>query len=261
MSLMRGALLIVIVTAGVAAADPAPKPVDIKDYKDKIVILKDADGGIYAVAPVKGNEHVFYAIPNSKVLYEQLLPGPKGYQGDVAWQISFNLPRGKFPFMGELLRKDDGSYERACVDEKAGLTEVTGDKAKEIIEKWKFVTPAIAWTPVMLARDDRGVYYYVDKLLPAYGGGGDRVWVGKKGGLKQQTLSDVTHDSGGSVYSTKSGDLRLVVNGEAADQKSAVWIRGEKKTELKFLDWYMNQALITRDLGIYKVQGLICGNL
>lgn len=262
---MRGALLIVVGLAGVATADPTPKPVDIKPFKDKLVVLKDADGGVYAVTYEKGEDpHIFYGT-SAKVLHEQLLEGSSSRNGDVAWSVAVQAPRAAYPFMGHVERKPDGSYQRTCGDTLiVPLTELTGDKAKAVLDKAQFLTTTMIRKPYLLARDDRGIYYYVDVLRPIYGGAGHRVLVGKKGALKQMALTDVTSDSAGDVFATKSGDLRLVrtLDEQANETKAtAQWIRGEKRTELIYLDVYMNQPLIWRDFGIYKIPGTICGNI
>jgi hypothetical protein len=259
------ALVAAVLIAGVASADPAPKPVDITAMKDEMVVLKDADGGIYVVYFVRDKEtHVFYGTGRDKRLYDQLLEGPKSRDGD-GWSISTQAPRAVFPFLGQVARRKDGTFLRDCSDkDRIELTEQTGTKAKEILDKYQFVTTSVVRRPYLLARDDRGVYYYVDVLRDVYGGNAHRVFVGKKGGLKQMALTDVTSDSAGDVFSTKTGDLRLVRTfdeSKGTDKPTAQWIRGEKKRDLIYLDIYMNQPLIYRDLGLYKVAGTICGNI
>lgn len=252
---------VLLLAAGVHA-DPTPRPADIADYKDTLIVLEDAEGGIYAVSNERTAAHVFYGPGKAKVLYEQILEGSRGRDGS-AWSIAIHAPRMAYPFMGTLARRKDGTYFRACGhDLFAELTVVTGDRAKAILDKWKFLTSTMIRRPYLLARDDRGVYYYVDVLRDLYGGNGHRVFVGKKGALKQKALTDVTTDSAGDVFSTKSGDLRLVRTfGEQQEKPTAQWIRGEKKQELIYLDTYMNQPLIYRELGLYRIPYTICGNL
>jgi hypothetical protein len=48
---------------------------------------------------------------------------------------------------------------------------------------------------------------------------------------------------------------------DSKEKYTAQWIRGEKRNELIFLDLYMNQQLVWRELGVYKVHGTICGNI
>lgn len=255
----RGAFLTVMALAIVASADPKPKPVDIKPFRDKLVVLKDADGGTYAVMNETTGRRVFYG-PTSKVLHEAVLDGSSSRDGD-AWSISLIAPTTEYPFIAIIERKKDGTYLRSCGARgvSLALTELTGDKAKETLDKATFLTAQHVRRPHLLARDDRGVYYYVDVLRERYGGNGHRVFIGKKGAMKQVPLTDIASDTGGEVYSTKSGDLRLVSTLEST-KKTAQWIRGERRSELVYLDPYMNQPLIYRDLGIYKLTGTLCGS-
>jgi hypothetical protein len=115
--------------------------------------------------------------------------------------------------------------------------------------------------PYLLGRDDSGVYYYVDVIAKQYGGKGFRVFVGKKGAMKEMPLTDVASDSAGDVFATKSGDLRLVGGRGGAGDRKVTWIRGGKRTEVIWLDLDVNSRLIFRDLGIYKFTGTICDNI
>lgn len=241
-----------------AAADPTPKPVDIKAMKAKATVLADVQGGTYVV--FRGDEpKVFYG-PNSKTVYEQTIVG-SGSDGD-SWEYNTWAPRiVEEPHLGSITRKKDGTYEKACRDQdQAGLTELSGEKAKAILDRTAFVTSGIVRVPHLLARDDSGVYYYVDRIAKIYGGKGYRVFVGKKGAMKQMPLTDVASDSAGEVFSTKSGDLRLVRQSDKA-KEAMTWVKGEKRSELVFLDTSTNSAVIFKDLGLYTFLGTYCDNI
>jgi len=247
-----------VATVSTAAADPAPKPVDIKDKKPKAIVLQDAQGGTYVV--FRDDEaKVFYG-PSVKTVYEQLIVGSSS-NGD-SWEYNTWAPRvPEGPHLGDLGRKKDGTYQKSCRGkDDAVLTELSGDKAKAILDKTAFVTSGIIHVPHLLARDDSGVYYYVDRFAKIYGGKGYRVFVGKKGAMKQMPLTDVASDSAGDVFSTKSGDLRLVRNSEN-NKETTTWVKGEKRTELVFLDTDVNSAVIFKDLGIYTFLGTFCDNI
>jgi hypothetical protein len=158
--------------------------------------------------------------------------------------------------------KPDGSYFKSCDGkDDAALALITGDKAKQILDKAQFLSTAIVYRPHMLARDDAGVYYYVDKLAKEYGGNGFRVWVGKKGAVKQLPLSNIATDSAGEVFSTKTGDLRLVRELDNSTKQTATWVDGEHRTQLISLDTVINSTVIFRDLGIYGFLGTLCDNI
>jgi hypothetical protein len=249
----------VIGVAATAAADPSPKPVDIKARKAQATVLADAQGGVYVVLRDGDEPKVFYG-PNPKAVYEQIIIGSSS-DGEGRWEFDTWAPRVPGNHLGFLTHKKDGSFERSCSDsDKAGLTELTGDKAHAVLDKTAFLTMGTIRVPHLLARDDSGVYYYVDRIAKQYGGKGYRVFVGRKGAMKQVPLTDVASDSAGEVFSTKSGDLRLVRNNEN-DKQRMTWVKGEKRTELVFLDTDDNSVVIFKDLGLYTFLGTLCDNV
>jgi hypothetical protein len=242
-----------------AAADPAPKPVELKAMKPQGLVLQDAQGGVYVV--FRGDDpKVFYG-PNSKAVYEQVIIGSSS-EGDSRWEFNTWAPRVPHgAHLASLERKKDGTYHKSCGDkDDTGLTELSGDKAHAVLDKTPFLSMGIVHVPHLLARDDSGVYYYVDRIAKIYGGKGYRVFVGRKGAMKQMPLTDVASDSAGDVFSTKSGDLRLVRNSEDNKEKMT-WVKGEKRTELVFLDTDVNSVVIFKDLGIYTFLGTLCDDV
>jgi hypothetical protein len=258
---------ILAVCAGAAFAqpakdtDPKPTPVDVKAIRDKLLVFQDKGGGTYVVYVTTDSDHesrVFYG--SGKQLYEQVKVG-NSRNGD-AWSIDTWAPRIPEMRPAAVMRKDDGTFMRWCDGkDDAVLTQITGDKAKAVLDKSQFLSSALVRRPHLLARDDAGVYYYVDHLDAAHGGKGFRVFVGKKGGMKQLSLTDVASDSAGDVFSTKTGDLRLVKNYEGEQKATTKWVKGEKKTDLVNLDLDVNSPLIFKDLGIYKFTGTLCDNI
>ncbi len=249
------AVVVAAVPLVAAADDPKPKPVDIKPFRDTLIVLADAAGGTYVVKP-GDDPQVFYG--PGKTLYSQVVSG--GSRNGDAWDISTWSPRSPEFKPGSISRKDDGTFEKFCSDDvRTGLTLVTGAKAKAVLDKYQFVTTGIVHVPHLLLRDDSGVYYYVDRLNKVYGGNGYRVFVGKKGAMKQLPLSDVANDSGGEVFATKGGDLRLTVTEQGS--KTAVWGKGDKKTPLIVLDTERDEAMIFRELGVYTFIGTLCDDI
>lgn len=247
--------------------DPKPLTVEIKDFKDRLLVLKDSAGGTYVIllrSDKDPSNRAWYG--TGKTLYEQVLDGFSA-DGD-AWGLDVYAPRIVALRPGSIEKKKDGTYFKSCdgADDFV-LTEQTGDKAKAVLDKYAFVSPGMIRRPHLLARDDSGVYYYIDKLSKLHGDKGFRVFVGRKGGMKQIALTDVASDSAGQVFSTKTGDLRLVhtVNNvdtvEPKSKPSTTWVKGGKKTELIWLDTYVNGPMIFNDLGIYKFIGSICESM
>src|ERR1044071_9116322 len=179
-----------------AAADPAPKPVDVKAMKSKGVVLQDAQGGVYVV--FRGDEaKVFYG-PNAKAVYEQVIVGSSS-DGEGRWEFNTWAPRVSGNHLASLERKKDGTFHKGCGDkDDPGLTELSGEKAHAVLDRTPFLSMGIVRVPHLLARDDSGVYYYVDRIAKVYGGKGYRVYVGKKRSMKQTTLADGARRSRGA---------------------------------------------------------------
>ena len=254
-------VVLALSTSTALAGEPKPKPVDIKPFRDQMIVLQDADGGVYIVVPGSDGK-LFYGVGGkNKNVYEQIVFGRYSDGSTGAWDLSVWAPRVPNVQPGGVQRKADGTYLKTCGSKhETGLTEVTGDKAKAIIDKSSFLTSAMVRRPYLLARDDAAVYYYVDIIREQYGGKGHRVFIGKKGAMKQKPLTDVASDTAGDVFATKTGDLRIVRDVSDGKQNIA-WVKGEKKVSLVSLDTDANSALIFKDLGIYGFIGSICENL
>ncbi len=252
--------LLVLSTAVAVAGEPKPIPVDIKALRGQLVVLQDAQGGTYVVLPVDG-ARMWYG--SGKTLYEQVVSSRSANGETGGWSVATWAPTLHQGQPGQIVRKDDGTFQKWCGNEhESPLTAVTADKAKLVLDKMAFVSTAMTRRPHLLARDDSGVYYYVDMIREQYGGSGYRVFVGKKGAMKQLPLSDVASDTAGEVFATKTGDLRFVHTNEGSSvPSSAQWARGEKKTSLVVLDVEMNSFVIFKDLGIYPFIGTICDDI
>lgn len=248
-------VLVAVVPLVAAAGDPKPRPVDLAPVRDKLIVLADAAGGTYVVKP-GADAQMFYG--TGKTLYAQVVVG-RSANGD-GWSVDVWAPRAPGYQPGSIIRRPGGAaFEKFCGgDHKTALTLVTGDKAKAILDKSTFVTTALLRAPHALLRDDSGIYYYIDQLRREYGGKGYRVFVGKKGAMKALPLTDVAIDSGGEVFATRSGELRLVVDD---DPKTASWKKGGKSTKLIVLDAQRDEPIIFKELGIYSFLGTICDDL
>ena len=251
------AILLALSTS--AGAEPKPKPVDVKPIRDQLVVLQDGDGAFYVVLPGKDGRVFYGPGGKTKSFYEQTVIGRS--TNGAAWDISVWAPRVPNVQPGGIERKADGTYRKTCGSKfEAGLTELGGTEAKAIIDKGKFLSSALIRRPYLLARDDSAVYYYVDVIREQYGGKGFRVFVGKKGAMKQKPLTDVATDTAGDVFATKTGDLRIVRDVSEGKQ-NIQWVKGGKRSSLVSLDVDANSALIFKDLGIYGFTGSICENL
>jgi len=241
-----------------APKEPAPVPVAYNPDKLDVIVLKDASGNLYVVVDPMGQKRdVFFG--KGKTLHQQqrVLRSAEG----TSWTLAVWTPRVAEFRSGYIKREENGTFIKSCWGaDDAVLTELTGDKAQAVLDKSQFLSPLATRGGFMLARDDAGVYYYVDKYTDRYGGKGYRVWVGRKGAMKQLALTDVADDSAGQVFSTKTGQLRLVV-GTSERGKDVTWVKGVNRTPLVYLEVGDNGPLVYRDLGIYRALGTICDNV
>jgi hypothetical protein len=245
--------------AATAHADPKPKPIDTKPFRDKLVVLRDGKGGTYAVLLEGASGRLFYG--TGQTLHEQLVASTS-HNGD-SWLVYALAPRVAQSRSGAVGYKQDHTYALFCGDRETALAPVTGDQAKQIVGKSTFLTTALVRRAHLLARDDHGVYYYVDALRD--GGKGFRVFVGRKGAMKPQPIVDLTTDATGEVFVTKAGELQLALpppvsaDGPAQTQApTASWSHGDQKLALHVLDVSPNLPLIYGELGVYTFTGTIC---
>src|SRR5579863_6022483 len=107
---LRLASLLVVVLVGLAAsasADPKPAPVDIKPFRDQLIVLQDAQGGTYVVLP-GSSRRVFYG--TGKTLYEQVVENGSSNGETGAWSIGVWAPRVPDTSPGIVQRNDAGVF-------------------------------------------------------------------------------------------------------------------------------------------------------
>jgi len=156
------------------------------------------------------------------------------------------------------MKKSPKGISVACLDRTIEFTPVEPALRTKVLASAVQHEPRWKRQPHALARDNRGIYYYVDKYAAEFGGKHYRVFRGPRGGVKETALVDIVEDSNGMIFSTKSGDLRLLI-GSKSDQQ-ALWIHGKKRTSLTSLPSDENRQLIYSGLGVYdNVEiGTIC---
>ena len=192
----------------------------------------------------------------STQLFEQEING-RGIDSSEKWSFAIASPRSRgFKNLEALVTFSKAKFTVSCTTEETvpAWTPLSEAEAQAVVKKATFRTSALVHRPVVLARDEAGIYYYVDRLRDDLGGQGYRVYAGKRGALKQMPLRDVAIDSGGMVFATKKGELQLTLN----TPSGAVWNSKGKARTLKVLDLVTESYLIHRELGIYSAFGAAC---
>jgi hypothetical protein len=261
----RALILLAISTAAFAGGNKAldakkPKPIDVKASADKLEVWKDDLGQFYVVPAAntfsfeEAGTWVFYG--DGKTMYQQRIVGSgtasKGYE----WSIW--APRVKTMQQAGLEPKNDRLTVQCGVKDLRALSQLKADEAKTFFAKATFYPPLWQRQTRFLARDDDGIYYLVDELREEYGGQGYRVFVGAAGTMKEMPMTNVVEDSGGFIFATKGGSLKII-----SDKKTdtAFWVKGGKKVELTTLVPTDNRYLIYRTLGVYGTIGTVCDDL
>lgn len=232
--------------------------IDISADRAKLQVL--TDGTLYYVVQRDGAIPQAVYVGDSKTLYKQALGGGGADGTEGTWSTMLRASRLPMGF-GQLAYRDKKYLLTCDTSDREGIdTELTALDAaatKAFLDTAVFREQYWRRGARSLARDDAGTYYYVDEFRPEFGGKGYRVFVGKRGAMKEMKMTSVVADSAGDIYSTRSGELRFVTGTEG----TATWIKGKKKTSLIFLPVSDNLRLIYRDLGIYGFLGQACEDM
>jgi hypothetical protein len=135
-----------------------------------------------------------------------------------------------------------------CGERTIPFTLVESEQAQEMVRKATFEPNPQKYVPYALLRDQLGRYYLVERGFHPSEQRNFRVSIGLKGQLQPQKMKDIVSDSKGEIFSTKKGELRLVLDNET----SSTWIENNKKgIELRPVPVAENYALIYNELGVY----------
>jgi hypothetical protein len=253
---MRAAPVALAVLAGLLVgrdADARPKKkrpkvsdlIDITAAKPHLVVLTDDEGDIYVVDPAwKTDEHwVFYG-EKGKDLYQQRTIG--GGADGTTGEFSMRFWSPRVDHRADVGRKRTGEFFVSCGDEETILQKLSDGDARKILDKSAFHRSFWKRQAHVLARDDSGTYYYVDRMRDEDGGKGFRIFSGQAGAMKELPMTNVISDSVGEIYATKKGELRLV-----ASPSETAWIKSGKKAVLTRVPVEDNLKLVYGDLGVY----------
>ncbi len=220
---------------------------------ERTSLCTDGKGHYVVVAP-RPQEHalLFYGDGKSFV---QVTPPPWVLSGTHFLEPRFVLETANRNFRGLDMRvysevtvnAEKKVCEVRCGKRTVDFPLVEGDKAWAQILAARYEPNPQQYVPYALLRDTHGVYYFVERGARPDNEKSFRVHMGLKGNLKLQEMKDIVSDSEGQIFSTKKGELRLVL--ERAD--SSQWIERSKRTELRSVPVAENMPLIYNELGVY----------
>jgi hypothetical protein len=231
------------------AADPVADPIDVAAVRDKLMVVDDGKGHYIAVIPFGDSiwDHLYWS-PDGKDFYQQRVFGG-GSSGTESFDRSFWEPRVRIR-NGASFGLHDGAYKLWCGERTTVFTRAEPGKSAAMLAAAKFHPVRWKYRAYALARDDSGTYYYVDRRREE-GSMEFRLYSGPRGAMKPLKMVNVVSDSEGDIFSTRTGELRLVL-----DKKESAWVQKGKREPLKSLPVEDNVALIYADLGVYSGQPL-----
>ncbi len=182
----------------------------------------------------------------------------RGLSDGWFYEPRFYNKRNNESFRGLNLR----SWSRVEIDDKKGnctlvcgthetkLELLDGETAAKIAGGAKIKPDPLPREPYALARDRRGTYYYVDRSTKPGEERFFQLYVGRLGNVKKQKMKDIVSDSEGEIFSSKTGDLRLIL-----DKSEATWINKQKRQSksrtLRLVPVQKNLQMIYNNLGVY----------
>jgi uncharacterized caspase-like protein len=141
----------------------------------------------------------------------------------------------------------DSRYQLTCGEQKIEyfpyqVSEEDFQNVQWYERPWKRIS-------FLLARDEFGVYYFVDQARSRRPNGNTdlRLYIGTKGDMSYQPLDDVIFDAAGIIL--RSQENRFVVKNEP--KKTIYWANSSNKTELMEVNLYQSQQMIYNELGVY----------
>lgn len=230
-------------------------PVDISSVKDKLTLLTDGKQHYLALVPFEISDEFFFYGDGKSFWAQRTYGGSR--DGDKGFGRTFWEPRVARPYQASFQLRE-GKYEVQCDERRTELKPVEEAEAKRILGSARFFKPRWKHRAYALARDDRGNYYFVDKIREPEESKSFRLYGGPKGKLKPLKMTNVVSDSEGDIFSTRSGALRLILS-----KNESQWVKGKSSSKLTLVPIEDNHVLIYTDLGVYtgRPLGTPCDDL
>lgn len=240
------ALLILAPASSQVVAQPQSQRLRLGTAVDRLTVLHDGVGHYFALEE-GGNFATFY-YGDGKTFYRQHVSS-FAHTAETR-SLNFWAPgvstRGRRG--GELGKDELGQWTVTCKDEPSLLEPLPISARDELVKSAIFRVGKWQRRVRFAARDEEGRYYIVDSERDSYERGW-RLFVGKRGKLKELHLVDVVSDSGGDVFATTIGDLSF----ERREMtRAAVWSQGKQSESLTFVPPELNAQLFYFDMGLYS---------
>jgi len=208
-----------------------------------LVFATDGKGNYIGGVPEAGGKMV---AGTTKGLFLQRVFGG-GSDGKGGFDHSFWDPRGRNSSFG----RQGNTFTLECGDTSVKLQPVSAAQAKRLFAK----TPVydVRWQRVAhaLARDEEGIYYFVDRSRDEKGEPDYRLYVGQRGKVTAYAAQLLASDAAGDIF--QFGGSRLSIS----NREGRAEIRhGETVRPLVHLDMERHASLAYGALGAYRGESL-----
>ena len=229
-------------------AEPEEDNVDIGAAREKLRVFTDGKKHYVVLVPFDFSSPMFFYGDGADFYMQRGFGGSKN--GELSFSRAFWDPRVNAG-VESMFQYRNKRYTLTCSTRESEFHAVPTSEATALLGSARFHHARWKYQSYWLARDEHARYYYVDRLREPPGNNAFRLFVGPKGDLKQQKMTNVVSDSKGDIFSTKSGELRLVSS--ASEGK---WIAGKQRTDLTVVPIEDNHVTLYTDLGVYTGQRL-----
>jgi len=206
------------------------------------------DGKGRYVAYVFGNTDVFYA-GDGKSFYAQRLVGT-GSEGMDKLDFFFWEPRAHAP-AESAFNVNEGKALLTCGQKTVPFMPLPPEKAAALSKQARWFKPRWQRRGYAIARDEEGVYYYVDHLREPEENTDFQLYIGEAGALVPVDTRVVANDRDGDIFGTPDGKLRL-----SYQPMEAEWSQRGTKHKLKLFDISDMARDVYTKLGVYKGENL-----
>lgn len=234
----------------------AVKEIDVSSVRDQFKVYKIFSDQIMVLVPFGDTDMVFWGKPNG-VLYRQQVRS--SFSDVEEGTVDLVVVDRRFSKDGYSLEFRNGEKFVTCGTDRAELTTLDKATGDSLLSGAQFTHPLWNRQSHYLARDDYGVYYFVDKALnhdnTKIGESSYRTFIGWKGEILESPLKMVAQDSVGEVYGMTNGNRRIVIN-----HGKGRYFDGDEVRALHALHFYLDFELMYTEEGVYgnALQGTPC---
>jgi hypothetical protein len=229
------------------------QPADISEFQDELMVLEAPNGHYLVTALERMRWRTFWG--DSKVVYKQHGIVMSDHDGEPGNYTEVDSSFYDSRFDGLKLSWVQGSWSLRCGKEDVKLKQLSAQESDAFVDRVEFRERYWTRKPILLARDEYGTYFLVDEGIYDKSAENYHIYTGWMGNMVRSKMHLVAKDSEGSIFSTRSGDRRLIM-----DDEMYRFVEDEISRPLRKVPVDENWEFIHRELGAYAgmTQGTPC---